>query len=283
MLRAIAPLAPGARDLRDDAAVLEIGNETLVITHDVIVEGVHVLPAQDEADIAWRLVMSNFSDLAAKGAEPVAAMLGHSITLDDARFAASFASALGAFGCELLGGDTVLVPEGSARSWGLTAIGRARHAPVPGRDGARPGDAVFVSGEIGAAMMAFEALKADPLADAAAYRRPYARVYEGIDFAPHVSAMMDISDGLLLDGWRMASASNVCLSIDSAAVPLGAPEHRRAEAMRWGDDYELLFTAPANFTSDWPFYRIGEVTIGSGIEVDGKRLTGPDGLGYQHR
>ena len=282
MLRGVAPLAPGARDLRDDAGIIEIGGETLVVTCDTLVEGVHLLPDMDEADIAWRLVAANLSDLAAKGAKPLAVLVSHSVTLDDARFAAGLVSALGTCQADVLGGDTVLMPEGAPRSFTLTAIGKARHCPVPGRDGARPGDAIFVTGEIGAAMTAFEELSRDRSAAARAYRRPEARTYEGIDLAPHVSAMMDISDGLLLDAWRMAQASRVRLSIESRAVPLGAPEHRRAEALRWGDDYELLFTAPADFTSEWPIHRIGTVEAGSGISVDGEVFERPDGLGYQH-
>ena len=70
MLRAIAG-HPAARGLMDDAAVLEVGGEALVLTHDMMVEGVHFLPAQDPADVAWKLVTRNLSDLAAKGAEPL--------------------------------------------------------------------------------------------------------------------------------------------------------------------------------------------------------------------
>ncbi len=68
---------PAARGLLDDAAVLEVGDETLVLTHDAMVEGVHWLPAQDMADVAWKLVATNLSDLAAKGAEPIGVMLSH--------------------------------------------------------------------------------------------------------------------------------------------------------------------------------------------------------------
>ena len=282
MLRGIAPLAPGARDLRDDAGVIEIGSETLVVTHDTMVEGVHVLPDMDEGDIAWRLVASNLSDLAAKGARPLAVLLGHSITLDDTAFAAGLTSALNAYDCHILGGDTVLMPEGAPRSWSMTAIGRARTVPVPARDGARIGDAIYVSGPIGAAMAAFEELQTHPNAEAKAYRRPDPRVYEGIEFAASANAMMDISDGLLLDAWRMAQASRVCLSLDTATIPLGAPKDRLQDAIRWGDDYELLFTASREFETEWPVYRIGDVVEGEGLLVDGEPFVSPEGLGYTH-
>ena len=73
------PLHPGARGLADDAAVIEIGGENLVLTHDTMVEGVHYLPSQDMADVAWKLVASNLSDLAAMGAVPLGVLLGHTL------------------------------------------------------------------------------------------------------------------------------------------------------------------------------------------------------------
>ena len=88
MLRAIAG-HPAARGLMDDAAVLEVGGEALVLTHDMMVEGVHFLPAQDPADVAWKLVTRNLSDLAAKGAEPLGVLLGFMLGEGDERFADS--------------------------------------------------------------------------------------------------------------------------------------------------------------------------------------------------
>jgi thiamine-monophosphate kinase len=104
--------------------------------------------------------------------------------------------------------------------------------------------------------------------------------------APHVTAMMDISDGLLLDSWRMASASEATFAIQSVAVPIATPRARQAEAMRWGEDFELLFTAPAT-TALLPVkaWRIGAVKPAGNtpLLLDGEALTGPEGLGYQHR
>ena len=156
-LRALAT-HPAARGLADDVAVLDVGGETLVLTHDMMVEGVHVLPGQDPADIAWKLVAVNLSDLAGKGAEPVAVLLGHMLGTDDARFLEGLGEVLGEYGVPLLGGDTVRGSE-APRAWGCTAIGRATYRPVPSRGGARPGDALFVSGRIGRAMLGFEALR----------------------------------------------------------------------------------------------------------------------------
>ena len=121
--------------------------------------------------------------------------------------------------------------------------------------------------------------------DSLAYRRPRALLAEGRALAPHVSAMMDVSDGLLLDAARMARASGVTLAIDGHAVPIAAPEARRAEALRWGDDYQLLFAAPPGAPLPVPAHRIGEVLPrGDGpILLDGAPLGETDGLGFEHR
>ena len=182
----------------------------------------------------------------------------------------------------LLGGDTVSA--NGPRCFSLTAIGRASHTPVPSRSGTRPGDAVYLTGPVGAAMMGFEALQGGPDHETAAYRRPIPLLAQGRALAPLVSAMMDVSDGVLLDASRMADASNVTIAIDSPAVPIAAPESRRADAMRWGDDYQLLFTGPAD--TDWPIpvFRIGEVELRTGapLLIDGIAPAEDDTLGYRH-
>ena len=283
MMRALAP-DPAARGLHDDAAVIAIGGETLVITHDMMVEGVHWLRGQDEADIAWKLVATNVSDLAAKGARPVGILLGYALGPDDARFAQGLGEALCAFDVPLLGGDTVAAPAGG-RSHGLTALGSATHCPVPSRKGAQPGDVLWITGPVGAAMLGFEALRDGvPGVATAAYRRPVPRLAQGIALAPHVSAMMDVSDGLLIDAQRMARASGVTLAIDSAAVPVpeSLVQARRHAAMTWGDDYELLFTLPPDTAPACFAHAIGRATefTGNSILVDGASPKGP--LGYWH-
>lgn len=272
---------PGARQLDDDCAVVEFGGETVVLTHDMMVEGIHYLPDQDAADIAWKLVATNMSDLAAKGAEPVGVLLGYMLGRDDARFLAGLEEALAYYGAPLLGGDTVAAP--GAQALGLTAIGRATHRPVPSRGGAQVGDALYITGPVGAAMLGLEALRAGQ-GDSLAYRRPQALLAEGQALAPHVGAMMDVSDGLLLDAARLARASAVTLAIDSASVPIAAPASRRAEALRWGDDYQLLFTTPSGSALPIDAYRIGEALAAgqNPLLLDGQPLRESDGLGYQH-
>ena len=262
--------------------MLEFGEEALVLTHDAMVEGVHFLPGQSGEDLAWKLVASNMSDLAAKGAQPIGVLLSYQMgeDEDDAAFLRGLQAALRRYGdAALLGGDTVSA--NGSRSLGLTAIGRATHQPVPSRSGARAGDSVWITGPVGAAMLGFEALKSGS-GDSSFYRRGKALLVEGQVLAPLVSAMMDVSDGLLLDSRRMAEASGLTLAIDRSAVPIASDEDRRDEALRWGEDYELLFTLPAGAVPPCSAHQIG-VALERQAEpllLDGKPPTGK--LGYEH-
>ena len=272
---------PAARNLDDDCAVLEIGGEALVLTHDVMAAGVHFLPDADPADVAWKLVATNMSDLAAKGADPIGVLLGYQLGKDDTRFLTGLGDALTHYGAALLGGDTV--GGNGPQTVGLTAIGRATTRPVPSRAGARPGDRVWLTGAVGGAMIGLEALRAGA-GDSTAYRRPKARLAEGISLARRVTAMMDVSDGLLLDAWRLARASGVSLALNTAAVPLACPESRRDEALRWGDDYELLFTLPAATDPGVGATCIGEVQAGPAgtLRLDGRLVESGENLGFEH-
>lgn len=270
------PLHPGAQDLRDDAAVIEIGGEALVLTHDAIAEGVHYRAGTDPFDIAWKLVAVNLSDLAAKGAEPIGVMIGAALVEHAERFVEGLRAVLGEYQVPLLGGDTIK-PNGPA-SFGCTAIGRATARPVPRRSGARPGDALYVTGWIGAAMLGFRA------GDGAAYLRPRPRLAEGRALAPLTHAMMDVSDGLLLDAARMAEASGCTALLDSAAIPFASdlvPGERDA-ALRWGDDYELLFALAPDAALPIAATRIGRMQAPGkdALLLDGKAPIGT--LGYQH-
>lgn len=245
-----------------------------------MIEGVHVLEGQDPADIAWKLVAVNLSDLAAKGAEPIGVLVSHMLGTDDHRFVKGLEEVLGEYGVALLGGDTVRGD--GPRTWGCTAIGRATCDVVPARSGAIPGDAVYLGGPIGMAMLGFEAFRDDAEGDDTHYRRPAPQLRLGQDLASHVSAMMDVSDGLLLDASRIAAASKVTLSLERNLVAPLAPEGRLEDAMRWGDDYVLLCTGPAGFEDRFPLTRIGKV-IEQGeapLLIDGAPPEGD--IGYTH-
>jgi thiamine-monophosphate kinase len=271
------PLHTGARNLEDDCALITLGGETLVINHEMMAEDTHFLPDADMADVAWKLVASNLSDLAAKGAEPVGVLLGHSLGRDDARFVKGLREALLAFDVPLLGGDTVAAT--GASTFAMTAIGRATHHPVPARRGTKVDDHIYVTGTIGRAMLGFEGLSEHRLA----FNRPVPRMAEGLALAPHVSAMMDVSDGLLLDCWRMANLNGVTFEIDPDAVPV-ADTARRDECIRWGDDYELLFTVAPQTALPVTAIRIGKVAVAgtAPLVLGGIPLPSSANLGYQH-
>ena len=146
-LRALAT-HPAARGLLDDAAVLDVGRKRLVLSHDMLVEGVHFLTSDPAETVAWKLLAVNLSDLAGKGAMPLGVLMGYSLTGGadwDAAFIRGLAEALAHFDVPLLGGDTVSATQ---RSLSLTAIGEAS-GTVPSRSGAREGDVLFVTGVIG--------------------------------------------------------------------------------------------------------------------------------------
>jgi thiamine-monophosphate kinase len=287
---------PAARGLLDDTAVIDFGNESLILTHDMMAEGVHWRTDADPADVAWKLVAANLSDLAAKGAFPLGVLLGFMLGDDewDRKFADGLKTVLSHYNVALLGGDTVS-NRGDKRALGLTAIGAAKHRPVPSRSRAQIGDLVYVTGTLGNALAGFELIDAG-LTDSGllvqAYSRPEARLAEGQALAPHVHAMMDISDGLLLDAERLARASKVGIAIDLATVPLSAAYlayrgdslDSRIQAASWGDDYELLFTVPADAQIPVTATVVGRVIESAGLSLfDGaKAIPLPASLGYQH-
>lgn len=289
-LRAL-PLHPGALGLHDDAA--RIGRH--VVTTDTLVEGVHFLAGDPPGDVAWKLVAVNLSDLAAKGATPDGVLLNYPIgDADwDAAFLDGLDDALRRMGCQLLGGDTVALPAAAPRVLTLTAIGTA--AATVTRGGARPGDLIHVTGTIGdaGAGLAVAQHGAGPAPLLAAYRRPVPRIVEGVALAATVTAMMDVSDGLLIDAARMAAASGVGIAIDLDAVPISAAlrdfagddRAARITAATAGDDYQLLFAAPPAVRLPVPATCVGRVVAGSGLRLfdRGDPVPLPDRLGYLHR
>lgn len=300
-LRSIAT-DPAARGLADDAAEWE----GLVLTHDMIVEGIHFLPDDTPQDVAWKLVAVNLSDLAAKGAAPVGVLVGYS--LGDGQWDAAFAEGLDLvlrrFGVLLLGGDTVRPPAGAPRSFGLTAIGRAPPGGAPTRGGARPGDQLWVTGTIGNAGLglAMRLGQVDPNETClAAYKRPQPQLTFGQAVAPHVHAMMDVSDGLLIDAQRMAEASGCELGLMLEAIPLSAallavrPDvlDTRLAAATAGDDYQLLFAADPGEAGaireiatglNIAVTPLGHAGVGEGIVLThrAQRIAPPASLGFMH-
>lgn len=284
------PLHPDAHGLRDDNAT--IGG--LTVTTDTIVEGVHFLPNDPPGDVAWKLLTVNLSDLAAKGARIEGVLLNYPLSSNiwDRAFLDGLRVALETFGCPLIGGDTVSLPPNAPRVLTLTAIGRDASAPL--RSGAQAGDALWVTGTIGDAGAGLRIAQgaSGPQALLTRYRRPTPRLAEGSRLAPLVHAMMDVSDGLLIDASRMAAASGLAVAIDLAAIPLsadylafaGADLAAHLAAATAGDDYELLFALPGGDEPAVGAFLVGRFTAGSGIALtwQGDAVPLPASLGFQH-
>ncbi len=308
--RFLKPLAthPAARGLVDDAAVISppLGRD-LVLTHDVIACGVHYLPDCPPADVAWKLVAVNLSDLAAKGACPLGVLmgLGLSATEDEAWIAAftkGLRRVLDQYECPLLGGDTVTGLDHAVL--GLTAFGTVEAGQALSRAGGRAGDNLYVTGTIGDAGLGLAIARGLAAPDPHLlnrYRRPLPQLAVGQGLAGLATAAMDVSDGLLIDTERLARASGLAATIDIAVLPISDPAMLRLsgdDASRLarasaGDDYELLIAAPpaaetALFTiceqARVRLTRIGRLTAGSGLTVIGQAGVpiDPGRLGYEH-
>ena len=300
-LRAFAA-HPAARGLVDDAAVMD----GLVMTHDMIAEGVHFLPTDPPASVGWKLVAVNLSDLAAKGAEPMAALMGATLS-DDPEWDNSFISGVAA-ACEkyrlpLVGGDTIALPPGAPRVFGLTAIGRAGDK-VPARSGGTAGDRLWLVGTLGDGAAGLAVLAADANAEGVlveAYRRPVPQLAAGRALAPVAHAMMDVSDGLLFDLMRMIAASGCGARVDLAALPLsrayiaerGQDRRARLAAATGGDDYALLAALASDLDPALSLsLPSGTIITSVGTLTDGDELSLfdaagevplPEQLGYEHR
>jgi thiamine-monophosphate kinase len=254
--RHFRPLAgPGALDLKDDAALLSPPpGRQLVLTTDAMVAGVHFLPDDPPDLIGRKLLRVNLSDLAAKGAEPLAYLMTVSApkgTPDDwfAGFAAGLAHDQKYYGVTLLGGDTTSTP--GPISLSLTIIGHIAPGAAVHRSGARPGDQIWVTGTIGDGALGLAVARgrlSDPsgfLVDR--YRLPQPRI--GLALAGIASAAMDVSDGLVQDLGHICSASSLAADIIASDVPLSLAA--RSAGPGWletcltgGDDYEVLMAVP---------------------------------------
>lgn len=236
-----------ARGIGDDAAILDLApGERLVVSTDASVEGVHFradwLTAEE---IAYRATASALSDLAAMGARPIGTLVA--LTLPDAWRAhvAALADGIGdavrAAGGHVVGGD---LTRGDALALVVTVLGGATR-PVT-RAGARPGDAVFVTGRLGGplrALRAFERGETPSAADRARFARPTARIAEGRWLAAHgATAMVDVSDGLAAELRHVAAASGCAIAIELERVPRVDRMDARA-ALGSGEEYELALAA----------------------------------------
>jgi thiamine-monophosphate kinase len=232
-----------AQGIEHDAA--EVGG--LVVTQDALVEGVHFrFDLVSWRDLGFRAAAANISDLAASGAEPLALLVAFGAPgetrLEDV---VELYEGLNEPGVPVRGGDTT---RAQSVLLSVTALGRAKR--VPGRAGARPGDALVVTGPLGAAGAAFRAGR---------LARPPIRIEEGERLARIAHAMLDVSDGLAVDAAHLARRSGCRVVIELERVPL-APGALLEDA-GFGEDYELLAATP----DPLDFTVIGRCEEGSGV------------------
>lgn len=277
-----APLAgEGAFGLKDDAALLpQRPGHDLVVTTDAITEGVDFFAFDPADSIARKALRVNFSDLAAKGAEPahylVSLSLPHSIT---EQWLAGFADGLAQdqkhYGATLLGGDTGAT-EGPL-SIAVTAFGFVPSGQTVRRNGAKVGDHVYVTGTIGDSGGGLAIFKREihSLSEVdrdsliARYRVPQPPVAFAASLRGIAHASVDISDGLIADLGHIAAVSGVRITVEGERVPLSAPlkafwgDKTLSRAVTAGDDYQVAFTGPPGLQG--PFTRIGRVETGEGV------------------
>jgi thiamine-monophosphate kinase len=296
--RYFRPLAksPGALGLIDDAAILAGSDDDLVVTTDAIVEGVHFLPDDPPETIARKALRVNLSDLAAKGAMPAGFVLTLALRNNSDAFLAPFAQALGAdaaaFGCPLLGGDTVSTPGPLMIS--ITAFGRVPKGKMVKRNGALADDCVLVTGTIGDAALGLQILKGGvaPNLDVKhrddlvmRYRVPQPRLALASSLRDHASAAMDVSDGLAGDLAKLCAASGASAEIDIARIPLSTAAHAAVSTgvatiealMSGGDDYEVLCTVPQNRLAS---FEAAAKSAGVPVTVVGHIVTGSAGPAF---
>jgi thiamine-monophosphate kinase len=291
-MKPLAAAEPGALGLADDAAVLRLApGGDLVITTDMLVEGVHFRRDDPPESVGVKALAVNLSDLAAMGAEPRAYVLalalpaawrGEERSAWLGGFTAGLAQGQQALGIPLAGGDTVATP--GPLSIAITALGTAPPAGALRRSEAQCGDEVWVSGTLGDGALGLvilsgslnlrnTALEAD-LVDR--YRRPRPRLALGRRIAGRAHACADVSDGLIADLGHICNASSVTAVIERDRVPLSAAARAAVELrpdlwstiLSGGDDYELVFTAAAGDApairqaaddSGTPISRIGRI------------------------
>jgi thiamine-monophosphate kinase len=273
----------------DDAAAVR-ARPVAVTSIDTVVEGVHFSVAtHTAADIGWRALATALSDIAAMGAEAGEAYVALVLPgdFDDALELVAGAEELaGRYGVTIAGGDVV---SGPALVVTVAVTGWADgEDELVGRDGARPGDLVGVTGELGGSEAGRLALERGERGELARrHLRPEPRLTEGRALAAAgASAMIDLSDGLATDAAHVADASGVSLRVELARLPRPAGVGAE-EAATGGDDYELLFTIPperraaaeAAARVTW----LGDVRAGEGLVLVGEDDQPLEGLrGYEH-
>ncbi len=314
LLKPLSRGAPGAFSLTDDAAVLPEAKpgESHVVTKDALAIGTHMLPGDPPHTMAQKSLRVNLSDLAAMGARPVGFFMALCLSDETTEtfikaFIDGLAGDVETFSVPLMGGDVIKTAGPFTVS--ITAVGAVDKEAVLRRNGAKPGDSLWVSGTIGDGSLGLRAIKEDLLElpeDLEAffidrYRLPQPRVALGQALSGVATACIDVSDGLVADVGHVCRASHVGCRITASDVPLSDAaknvlrnQHAKLEdLLAGGDDYELVWTTPPELESTLPALaaaadvavtRIGEMTEEREVHIvgeGGENLTVAQG-GYRH-
>lgn len=281
--RFFAPLAlPGALDLKDDVALIDgPDGDQYVLTTDTIVESIDYFSDDPPFQVAQKLLRVNLSDLAAKGARPFGYLLNTSLPSECGEewltaFTAGLAADQKEFGIGLLGGDSTKIP--GPTSLTVMAMGRIARGKAVLRRGASNDEIIYVSGSLGdsalglqvrlGALQGLSATASAYLIDR--YRLPQPRLGLGQQLVSVARAMIDISDGLIADLGHLCAASGLGAVIEAEKLPLSQAASEAISAnpifkkavIGGGDDYELLFTAPADASE-----RVAEAALAAKVTV----------------
>ncbi len=275
------PVPAGRGDIAlavgDDCALLEpVPGEQWAVSTDTLVESVHFLPSVDPAALGHKALAVNLSDLAACGAEPRCFFLALALPQVDEAWLAAFSGGMFALAdahrCVLAGGDTTRSPQGVIIT--VTVMGSVPRGQALLRSGARPGDDLWVSGTLGDAAFGLALRQGGtpvPAGAGAAVERlewPQPQVGLGLALRGLATAAIDISDGLLGDLGHILERSAVGARMEWNRIPRSGALRRQEEAdqrrfaLAGGDDYELLFAAPAGKRSE-----VERAAAGAGVAV----------------
>ena len=263
----------------DCAVIVPPAGECLVSSIDTLIGGVHFPEAAPGEAVGYRAAMVSLSDLAAMAAEPAQLLVALTLEETDQSWALAVArgmrSAVEEAGGRILGGNLAR----GARSITLSVHGFCPEASLLTRAGAAPGEGIFVTGPLGGAAAAVVRQRLDDLNDPLTrrYFHPRARIDAGLALRGCASSLIDVSDGLLQDLDHLCAASGTGADLSREAVPV-FPGAVLDDALHGGDDYELLFTAPAP-PLELDCVRIGEMSATPGVRLDGAVVAIK---GYQH-
>ncbi|HSG04743.1 MAG TPA: thiamine-phosphate kinase [Marinobacterium sp.] len=303
--KAAPTVALGVGD--DCALVMPPSGEQLAISIDTLVEGVHFLPDISAEDLAWRLLGSSVSDLAAMGAEPLWLTLSVTLPRADESWLAAFRTgldgALERYQITLVGGDTC---SGPVRVLTAQVQGSVPAEKALRRSGAQPGDIIFASGTLGDSRAGLELIKRGAAQSEIhnyllqRFLRPTPRTELGLALRDIATAAIDISDGLLADLGHLLDRSSVGAEVELETLPLSQALSTfvdQTQARQWastgGEDFELCFTVAEEHLAevdklsarlDLPLTPIGRIVSGSGVHVsfNGESWVPQIGAGFDH-